>query len=35
MTKLLESNVNSATEADIIIIGFPDESKCDAGKERY
>jgi len=30
MTKLLESNVNSASEADIIIIGFPDESKSDA-----
>ena len=30
MTKLLESNVKSVSEADIIIIGFPDESRSDA-----
>ena len=30
MVKFLTSNVNSISEAQIIIIGFPDESKSDA-----
>lgn len=30
MVKLLASNVNSVSEAEIIIIGFPDDSKSDS-----